>query len=1644
MVREDIEQDYSIIKKNKRRSKKEPRRERKGQDDIRNNEGEIAAKDKDKAKWRKNFDKIVKKHEAISASFEALEEEAKEEFQAELADLNKHADEFEKFSDIPENKKEYNKLKKLIKDHEIKIKILLKKIRKKNEEMDVSGEEISNKVEGVELDVESDIVSDVEPEPDVESDKVKSVVEEKKDIMNILRKGDIELAKLTKRLGDFGEEYKEEFEKEQEELKISFNKITDDKKYFDSSDKQAHEEFKKELADIDKKQKELIQKIKEKLEVLEVEPAEPEPAEPDLSLEEPDWLPEELESSPVEPEPEPNQVERINSLIEETNTIARQERNAMPDLVSTFLAFNEPDEDLQKEIDNMKEKFEDIVGLDSEVDFEKLTLSGKEEYLKGFKETLKEYANKQVELNEKISKKNEELATKDQSKVPDTEDTEVADSKDLEQSAEPKLEVIANVPPEKKSFLSKVKAFFSRKKKVDSDSPEKDPSQLEIVNALTIEVNDTADQFNDKFNIMSGLISTFDIFNEPDKDLKKEIDDIRKKHREIVEFEREDNETYKDLSLPDKEKSLKEYKQTLEECTNKQLELNEKISKKNEELVAKDQSKIPDTEDGKDADSKDLKQSAEPKPKVTADVLSGKTDKRKFANIAIKTVYNTAASIFGIKTLTDIVLAIGGKGDIHQALTERLGKRGIIKKMEEFELAKEKVKEVKESKAEKDKKMESIKVMMDIYQDIKDKMIELKKSGSLSETQEKEFLQKLKMVSLKQKEHKEKLEKKLEIDVKSVVDAYVENKVSGIKIIKDALNTGLLLTGFGALRTFAYTGSSIAEWGQKVLQKQSREKVLNNKIDVTYKKELWNTIKEHGNNLIFQSGDTKFQKTANFAKTIGLVTRGLGIYHGAEFINGSGPDQMFHNFIKSVEQNGIGATVRVNFLEKNAVARFSRLFEGDDSSVDLDVMIKDELSKAEALALLKHWSGGIDASSFSDLSDDKLREIREKIGDTKWLDAEMQKAGISNVEADVAQVDFDQMPKFDLELNNPVLVKLIGKDNLNDIAKHVYATNPGLNNQDFVTLFGNKIDELHEAAVDVAGKDPDGMEDLHKIIQEELNNDGNIDAAIDKVNQTVGYHEGISHSIVRQLEADPTKFGFQGTSDQLHSWASSTAGNIVTDEGFYDKTSQTWVKNAYEGSIRLDFDESTSKFNVTDNIGADNKLVVDRFIETDTPETNPDIKPASEIVVEHNYSPESGTSYGDKAINDQFEYVYETNPRFKTIDDVEYVIKDYLFKNDYNNNGIMDEGELDMFSIVYDKDSGDYIGRQCTNNPNHIHDLRGVDWRYPGVPESMETTDTVNNTINLNENVPEGNSEVELNNELITGSEVVSTSNEIHHTDRFGLKQWEKLYVFTDGKRMVGIYDHQTGDIKGFYDASSKIIKDGAPKDGWPEGVKTNIHDEINDKVYSKVNSLAETEDIKPSLTSEYDISSGRGKGKIIFNKNESGVVTGYKIEGSLAGERESDIIEEYTGKKLGVYGLKNETSSDASNLRVTGEIMLISQSDLVYDSLSDKNTPEGRFISNTLKNNMRSLAKTLDIPMGELFTAEKLRLVGLDSEITSATLEQEENIQIEQVRQEVERTSGRMEEAQEEVEQERVKGRFVERKQEMIDDKSSTRLPKK
>ena len=178
-----------------------------------------------------------------------------------------------------------------------------------------------------------------------------------------------------------------------------------------------------------------------------------------------------------------------------------------------------------------------------------------------------------------------------------------------------------------------------------------------------------------------------------------------------------------------------------------------------------------------------------------------------------KGAYTTLATISGYKFATDIALAVGGKGDLYNYFKQK-----------------------KDTKRERGKVMEiindsSIENAQQVYKE------KINNSENLSAEEKIELLSRLDTIMDEHEYSEKKILEERNEKIKKALDAYLQNKIKGAKIAKDAmymaltvatLGSGSIATragAYGLSRASAYFMASAIERGQKASQQFDKDKV---------------------------------------------------------------------------------------------------------------------------------------------------------------------------------------------------------------------------------------------------------------------------------------------------------------------------------------------------------------------------------------------------------------------------------------------------------------------------------------------------------------------------------------------------------------------------------------------------------------------------------------------------------------------------------------------------------------------------------------------------------------------------------------------------------------------------------------------------
>lgn len=294
---------------------------------------------------------------------------------------------------------------------------------------------------------------------------------------------------------------------------------------------------------------------------------------------------------------------------------------------------------------------------------------------------------------------------------------------------------------------------------------------------------------------------------------------------------------------------------------------------------------------------------------------------RETGKVAGKVGYDTVTSVMGVKLITDGLLALKGKGDIAEwwkGGKESKGSRKAINEayqslMESFE------------KNKKSKTLEESEKIEKHLADLRTKV----GSANISPEEKKTLLDRLWLIAMKHQEDSKAAVKERDSEVKRALEAYLQGKISTMKIARDGLNTLLTATGLSMLRGIMYASASILERRGKAKKdyiKQSAD-VQKKEESAFIRSEFARSAVETAHSLVGELGKKDVggvKRAVNFAKAWGTVMRGFGIY-GVAMSGTDSTEQSIDKLISGIKERGVtGAlsTVYDNFVQNSV-----RVFE---------------------------------------------------------------------------------------------------------------------------------------------------------------------------------------------------------------------------------------------------------------------------------------------------------------------------------------------------------------------------------------------------------------------------------------------------------------------------------------------------------------------------------------------------------------------------------------------------------------------------------------------------------------------------------------------------------------------------------------------
>jgi hypothetical protein len=286
--------------------------------------------------------------------------------------------------------------------------------------------------------------------------------------------------------------------------------------------------------------------------------------------------------------------------------------------------------------------------------------------------------------------------------------------------------------------------------------------------------------------------------------------------------------------------------------------------------------------------------------------------------------YKTITSIFGLKSFTDIGLAFKKKGDIYDYFNQK-GKLKEEKK--EIIIALDYIanewQKRKASKIEGNWDKSKNKDLQEAINSFKEKLSE---AESIPEDEKKEFKSLLASIVSERSKNLKKIENKKAEETEEVLKTYLQTKVKGTTIARDALNSALTATGLMAFRGAMYGGMALTERAQKANLEFSKEelkqRIQEGKIEnksLTKKERISHIIKDVTINATTETvraltfrGKTKESKhkVVDFIQGLGTALRGLGIGGSAvnEIVNqgiSGSVEESLNGFLDAFEEEGI-------------------------------------------------------------------------------------------------------------------------------------------------------------------------------------------------------------------------------------------------------------------------------------------------------------------------------------------------------------------------------------------------------------------------------------------------------------------------------------------------------------------------------------------------------------------------------------------------------------------------------------------------------------------------------------------------------------------------------------------------------------------
>ncbi|MFW0862581.1 MAG: hypothetical protein ACKKL6_03260 [Candidatus Komeilibacteria bacterium] len=387
------------------------------------------------------------------------------------------------------------------------------------------------------------------------------------------------------------------------------------------------------------------------------------------------------------------------------------------------------------------------------------------------------------------------------------------------------------------------------------------------------------------------------------------------------------------------------------------------------------------------------------KAKNFKDKFTGSNEVKKAIG---KAGYDTITSIWGIKTLSDLLLAFKGKGDIYEHFKQKKVRKEEMQELNDLAIEIEKNWQVrlnyerkrreaagdkKEARDDYDSFMHEEKLdYEDASSNVKLKLKEfytaVDASQSLTEEEKKEYRKKATRIMYERGKEAKPVDEEKDATIARATSVYLQTKVHGTKLVKDLLNTTLMSTGLVALRGLSYGLMSVVDRGASAKRQYAKDVELDyrklrgvevdadqeSKVKAIIKDVTINATTETVSALIGRGKKKGFKgKSIEFAQAAGSILRlvGIGNMTLSEILSETGDgvfNPAFDNLLDSIEEKGVLQTLGGNLAERPA-GFIKKAADIISSPFDSDVEVGDIPAEETVLG-----RGGLRAATLADTS----------------------------------------------------------------------------------------------------------------------------------------------------------------------------------------------------------------------------------------------------------------------------------------------------------------------------------------------------------------------------------------------------------------------------------------------------------------------------------------------------------------------------------------------------------------------------------------------------------------------------------------------------------------------------------------------------